>query len=228
MKETATSCTVVGALIITIMFAASFTVAGGNNGNTGLPMFLDDKLFVVFIVSDALSLFSSTTSVMIFLGILTSRYAEEDFLMSLPSKMMVGLLTLFFSIATMMITFSSTLIIMLYHKYSWIVVPIILLACVPITSFIWMQFPLLVEICISTYGLGIFGKKPVVEPQRSRLRGFYTRMKARAFTHLTIKSIVWVPAFDTLLMKLCNVKLRTSYFNFNKIVKEAEYTCWVL
>lgn len=190
MKETAASCIVVGALIVTIMFAASFTVAGGNNSNTGLPLFLDDKLFVVFIVSDALSLFSSTTSVMIFLGTLTSRYAEDDFLISLPRKMMVGLLTLFFSIATMMITFSSTLIIMLYNKYSWIVVPIILLACVPITSFVWMQFPLLVEICISTYGPGIFGKKPGVELQRSRLREFYTRMKARAFSHPTLKRIV--------------------------------------
>ncbi|BBG92909.1 Ankyrin repeat family protein [Prunus dulcis] len=63
MKGTATSCTVVGALIVTIMFAAAFTVPGGNNQDT-----------------DSISLFSSTTSVMIFLGILTSRYAEDDFL----------------------------------------------------------------------------------------------------------------------------------------------------
>ena len=31
MKETATSCTVVGALIVTIMFVAVFTVPGGNS-----------------------------------------------------------------------------------------------------------------------------------------------------------------------------------------------------
>lgn len=31
MKEIATSCTVVGALVITMMFAAAFTVPGGNN-----------------------------------------------------------------------------------------------------------------------------------------------------------------------------------------------------
>ncbi|CAL9014050.1 unnamed protein product, partial [Prunus brigantina] len=158
MKETATSCTVVGALIITIMFTAAFTVPGGNNGNTGLPLFLDEKLFKVFIVSDALSLFSSTTSVMTFLGVLTSRYAEADFLESLPKKMIIGLFTLFFSIATMMIAFVSTLFIMLGEK-SWIVIPIILLASAPIVSFAWMQFPLLVEIFISTYGAGIFAKK---------------------------------------------------------------------
>lgn len=34
IKETATSYTVVGALIVTMMFAAAFTVPGGNNGDT--------------------------------------------------------------------------------------------------------------------------------------------------------------------------------------------------
>ena len=39
MKETTMSCTVVGALIVTIMFAAIFTVPGGNNQNNGFPIF---------------------------------------------------------------------------------------------------------------------------------------------------------------------------------------------
>ncbi|XP_021812521.1 ankyrin repeat-containing protein NPR4-like [Prunus avium] len=158
MKETATSCTVVGALIITIMFASVFSVPGGNNGETGLPIFLNRKLFMVFIVSDSISLFSSTTSVLMFLGILTSRYAEDDFLKSLPTKMIIGLSTLFISIAAMMVAFSSALFIMI-HEQLWIVIPIIFLASVPITLFIWMQFPLLVEIFISTYGSGIFDRK---------------------------------------------------------------------
>ncbi|XP_034205844.1 uncharacterized protein LOC117619895 [Prunus dulcis] len=157
MKETATSCTVVGALIITIMFASAFTVPGGNNGETGIPIFLEKKLFMVFIISDAISLFSSTTSVLMFLGILTSRYAENDFLKSLPTKMIIGLSTLFFSIAAMMVAFSSGLFIMI-HEQSWIVIPIIFLASVPVTLFIWMQFPLLIEIFISTYGRGIFDR----------------------------------------------------------------------
>ncbi|PQQ14303.1 uncharacterized protein Pyn_00382 [Prunus yedoensis var. nudiflora] len=117
MKETATSCRVVGALIITVMFTAAFTVPDRNNGDTGMPMFLDKILFKVLIVFVALSLFSSTTSVKTFLGILTSRYAEADFLKSLPKKMIIGLFALFFSIATMMIGFVSTLFIMLDEKY---------------------------------------------------------------------------------------------------------------
>ncbi|KAM1411566.1 hypothetical protein COP1_024245 [Malus domestica] len=158
MKDTATSCTVVGALIVTIMFAAAFTVPGGNKQDTGLPIFLSKKTFITFIVSDVISLFSSTTSVMIFLGILTSRYAEDDFFKSLPTKMISGLITLFLSIAAMMIAFSSALSIMLHGKSS-ITILICLLASVPIASFIWMQFPLLRELVISTYGAGVFDKK---------------------------------------------------------------------
>ncbi|XP_035545898.1 uncharacterized protein LOC109004066 [Juglans regia] len=40
MKGTATSCTVVGALIATIMFAAAFTVPGGNDQTTVTPFIL--------------------------------------------------------------------------------------------------------------------------------------------------------------------------------------------
>ncbi|KAF7820271.1 ankyrin repeat-containing protein NPR4-like isoform X1 [Senna tora] len=134
MKETASSCSVVGALVVTIMFAVAFTVPGGNNQDFGYPLFLEKKLFILFVLSDALSLFSSTTSVLMFLGILTSRYAEEDFLESLPKKLIIGLSTLFLSIATMMIAFSATILLMLQHKsYSWVYLPIIMLASVPVT-----------------------------------------------------------------------------------------------
>ena len=70
------------------MFAITFTVPGENNEDTGFPKFLDQKVFKIFVASDAISLFFSTTSVMIFLGMLTSRYAQDDFLKSLPRKMM--------------------------------------------------------------------------------------------------------------------------------------------
>ncbi|XP_040369472.1 ankyrin repeat-containing protein NPR4-like [Rosa chinensis] len=157
MKETATSCTVVCALIVTMMFAAAFTVPGGNNGDDGIPILLNRTAFRVFIVADAISLFTSTTSVMLFLGILTSRYAEEDFLISLPRKMILGLLTLFLSVAAMMIAFAATLFL-IFPKDSWIAVPTNLVTAIPIASFIWMQFPYLVEIFISTYMPGTFDK----------------------------------------------------------------------
>ncbi|KAM4071931.1 hypothetical protein ACB094_11G098700 [Castanea mollissima] len=158
MKETASSCTVVAALIVTIMFAAAITVPGGNKQDSGLPTFLNEKVFMVFIISDALSLLSASTSLLMFLGILTSRYAKEDFLKSLPKKMIVGLSTLILSIATMMITFCASLFIILPGK-SWVIIPIICLASVPVTLFAWMQFRLLIDMVISTYASRILDKK---------------------------------------------------------------------
>ena len=46
MKETTTSSTVVGALIVTIMFVVVFTYPGGNDQNNGFPIFLNKKLFM--------------------------------------------------------------------------------------------------------------------------------------------------------------------------------------
>ncbi|KAL6136257.1 hypothetical protein ACLB2K_061556 [Fragaria x ananassa] len=176
MKETAKSCTTVVALVVTIMFAAAFTVPGGNNEDTGAPMFLKATEFMVFIVSDAISLFSSTTSVMIFLGILTSRYKGDDFLKSLPTKMILGLFTLFLSVVTMMVTFSAALYIMLHGKLC-IIIPVILLSSVPIASFLWMQFPFLLEIIISTYGLSFRQKYRRLKWWAWRLKGWAWRLK---------------------------------------------------
>ena len=162
-KGLATSCTVVGALIITMMFAAAFTVPGGNNGDTGLPLLLHKKLFKIFIVLDTISLASSITSVITFLGMLTSRYSEDVFLKSLPTKMMIGLLTLFISITCMMIVFSCAVVLLLDGE-AHIVIPCIVFASVPTLSFIWLLFPLLGKVFMSTYGPGIFSKSKKVEP----------------------------------------------------------------
>uniref|UniRef100_A0A5B7BBL7 PGG domain-containing protein n=1 Tax=Davidia involucrata TaxID=16924 RepID=A0A5B7BBL7_DAVIN len=161
MKDTAQSCTVVAALIATIMFAAAFTVPGGDNQDTGIPIYLHHNFFLIFIISDALSLFSSSISVLMFLAILTSRYREEDFLKSLPRKLIIGLSTLFFSILTMMTTFGTTLVILLRGRVLlWIPIPIIAVASIPVILFIRLQFRLLFEIFVSTCGRGIFERQP--------------------------------------------------------------------
>lgn len=136
MKETTTSCSMVSALIVTIMFATTFTIPGGTNQDTGLPILVHDKLFKIFIIIDSLSLFSFATLVLMFLEILITCYKEEDFLRSLPRKMIMSLFALFFSIATMMIAISVAVLLMLCGQY-WIIVPLIGLACVPVILFYW-------------------------------------------------------------------------------------------
>ncbi|KAA8531043.1 hypothetical protein F0562_005752 [Nyssa sinensis] len=141
-----------------IIKQAAFTEPGGYNGSTGVPIYLHRDSFMVFIISDAFSLFSSATSVLMFLGILKSRYTEEEFLVSLPRKLIIGVFTLFVSITTMMLTFGTAIFISLHNRLSWISIPIVLLASVPVMIFVFPQVPLLYEILISTYGPSIFDR----------------------------------------------------------------------
>ncbi|XP_027338572.1 ankyrin repeat-containing protein At5g02620-like isoform X2 [Abrus precatorius] len=156
LKNTASSCMLVATLITTVMFAAIFTVPGGNNNNNGYPILMHTVPFKVFALSDALALFSSVISALMFLSILTSRYAQEDFLVSLPKRLSVGIATLFFSIITMLIAFGATFFIVLGHQLAWIVIPITFVACIPATLFAFLQFPLLVDTISCTYGPGLF------------------------------------------------------------------------
>ncbi|GKB09506.1 ankyrin repeat family protein, partial [Tanacetum coccineum] len=62
MKKTADSYTITAALIITIVFAAAITVPGGNNSDTGKPIYETKASLIIFAISDAISLLSSIHS----------------------------------------------------------------------------------------------------------------------------------------------------------------------
>ncbi|XP_030548279.1 uncharacterized protein LOC115753693 isoform X5 [Rhodamnia argentea] len=150
MKDTSSSCSVVATLITTVAFAAVFTVPGGNNSITGIPISISKGSFMVFAVADALALFSSVTATLMFLGILTSRYEIEDFLHSLPRKMLWGLTSLFVSLACMLVAFGFALAIVLSERFKWIYIPITLLAAFPVIWFTILQLPLCVQMVKST------------------------------------------------------------------------------
>uniref|UniRef100_A0A9I9CEJ2 PGG domain-containing protein n=1 Tax=Cucumis melo TaxID=3656 RepID=A0A9I9CEJ2_CUCME len=151
MKNTANSCMLVSTLIATVVFAAAFTVPGGNDGNSGTPIFQHEFWFTIFVISDAFALVSSSTSILMFLSILTSRYAEGDFLHSLPSKLLVGIASLFISIVCMVIAFSATFF-MLYNKENiWIPATVTAIAIVPISCFFALHFGLWIDTFHNTY-----------------------------------------------------------------------------
>ncbi|XVE80936.1 hypothetical protein DITRI_Ditri15bG0021600 [Diplodiscus trichospermus] len=163
MRDTASSCMVVDALIITMVFAAIIAVPGNNE--KGIPNFRHETLFKVFVISDAAALFSSSFSLLLFVRILTSRQAAEDFLKRLPRKLLLGLMTLIFSIATMLVASSFALImvidavpgpkVMLRRET---IVPMTIMAALPIVFFIWSQSYLLIDLLLSTYRPAILCK----------------------------------------------------------------------
>ncbi|KAI3925637.1 hypothetical protein MKW98_001491 [Papaver atlanticum] len=169
MKDTSGSCMVVSALVATVAFAAAFTVPGGNIGDSnstknGTPVFLGKTSFTMFAVADAISLFSSITSVLMFLAIYTSRYAEMDFLKSLPQKLIIGLATLFISMAAILVAFGASLYIVVGDRFERAPIPIALFSCCPLVLFAWLQLPLFVEMVRSTYRGSLFKEHIYTHP----------------------------------------------------------------
>ncbi|KAL7616219.1 hypothetical protein Lser_V15G01785 [Lactuca serriola] len=161
MKGTASQCMVVAALIATIVFAVAFTIPGGYNQSDGFPMFRKNGVFIAFVIVDAISLILSSTSILVFLSILTSRYAQQDFLKSLPKKLLIGLGTLFLSIMTMMVAFSISFFLLYEEKLITVAIPISVFAFIPIISYATLHYHLLMDSFHST-----ISSRHLFKPQR--------------------------------------------------------------
>ncbi|KAJ0018514.1 hypothetical protein Pint_12153 [Pistacia integerrima] len=151
MKNTANSCMLVATIITTIIFATVFSVSDGNDSSKGLPIHLKEIWFQVFVISDAIALSFSSISILMFLSILTSRYTEDGFLESLPFKLIVGLSTLCVSIITMMVAFSTTLLLAYHDSLNCVTMLTTIVASIPATLYIMLHYPLLGDIFCSTY-----------------------------------------------------------------------------
>ncbi|KZV14663.1 ankyrin repeat domain-containing protein 29-like [Dorcoceras hygrometricum] len=148
MKQTAKACMLVSMLIATVVFTTAFTVPGGYN-NTGSPSLQNNRFFNVFPTSEAVATLSSLTSVLMFLSILISRYAEDDFLDSLPFWMVIGVAALLVSIAAMIVAFC-TCLIFYQHGLASTALILFFFAIVPV-MFVALKYPLLVTILRCTY-----------------------------------------------------------------------------
>ncbi|KAJ0828995.1 putative PGG domain-containing protein [Helianthus annuus] len=120
MKSTAKSHALTATLIITVVFAAAITIPGGTNEkNHGVPNFNDNPAFIIFEASIAISMLTSSLSLLLFLSILTSRLTEHDFLFRLPLTLVMGLGNLFVSATSTMLAFGAALFLIFGSKHPW-------------------------------------------------------------------------------------------------------------
>ncbi|KAF8036165.1 hypothetical protein BT93_C2000 [Corymbia citriodora subsp. variegata] len=152
MKSTSSSFLLISTLIAVALFVAAVINPGGNNHNTGVSILLGNDSLLVFAISDALGLFFSIAAIFSFSAILTSSYKPEDFLYSLPTKMIIGLSSLFFSLASVLTAFAAALTIVLDERLKWAWIPVTVLSCLPVALFAVLQLPLLFQMVKSTFG----------------------------------------------------------------------------
>ncbi|KAL6197681.1 hypothetical protein ACLB2K_033287 [Fragaria x ananassa] len=143
--RTTNSCIIVAVLIATVAFTSIYTVPGGTD-KKGKPLLLNTTAFTIFTASDVAALCFAFTSVVVFLSITTSKMNEQDFRISLPLKLVLGLSMLFFSVAALMIGFAATLVITIRHRLHQAAAPIIAIACFPVAFFLLLQLPLYTNI----------------------------------------------------------------------------------
>ena len=124
MIGTANYSMVVATIIGSIMFAGQ--IADGLDNSS--------KHYFVYSVASAISLFSSSTSIVMFLSILTSRYSYNDFVLWLPLRLLIGVATLGISIAAMMVAFFTSFMLKNLKRKELPVIYVVigLFSCAPI------------------------------------------------------------------------------------------------
>ncbi|KAK0597075.1 hypothetical protein LWI29_021601 [Acer saccharum] len=158
IKETSQSCSGVAVLVATVVFAAAFTVPGGTNDSNGRPILLHSPFFLFFTVMDVVSLSCSLTAVVMFLSVVTSPFELHDFLVSLPRRLTLGFALLFMSVATTMLAFTSTIVLIIHldQRRQWTMTLICSAAFFPVSVLALTHFPLFVSFLIAWKNLFMF------------------------------------------------------------------------
>ncbi|CAJ1971123.1 unnamed protein product [Sphenostylis stenocarpa] len=100
LKQTFESCSVVAGLVAGVTFATCSTIPGGTN-DQGRPHLEGKPAFNVFVIASLVGLCFSVIGLIMFLIIITSPMQSKDFRRALPFKILLGLSSLFISIAAM-------------------------------------------------------------------------------------------------------------------------------
>ncbi|XP_065859616.1 uncharacterized protein [Euphorbia lathyris] len=150
LTHTSESCSVVAALIATVAFATSSTVPGGVDEKKGTPTLEKQPAFNAFAIASLVALCFSVTAVVMFLAILTSRYQEKDFGKILPRRLLVGLTSLFISIAAILVSFCAGHFFVLKDELKFAAFPVYAVTCLPVTFFAIAQFPLYFDLVWAT------------------------------------------------------------------------------
>ncbi|XP_031250441.1 uncharacterized protein LOC116108333 [Pistacia vera] len=151
MKDTANPCMIVATLITIVGLSAPFTVPGVTREETEITNFIQKLSFRIFVISDAILLASSAGSILTFLSILTSRYADEDLLYVLPRKLLFGFSSLFLSIVALMV--ASCAVMFFVFKDGGMLIPVLvsMIASLPFIVFTMQQCRLLYDVVRSNF-----------------------------------------------------------------------------
>ncbi|KAI9110484.1 hypothetical protein K1719_018350 [Acacia pycnantha] len=175
LTKTANACSLVSTLIATVAFATAATVPGSFNQDpdhptkNGFPVFLHKKVYQLFVGMSLAALLFSLIATILLLSIVTARY-HIDFFTNLPSRLFLGMSSMFISIICMWASFCSGHSFLLVQHARNVYIPVYILASIAGTIFAITKFPVYWNLLSSS-----FYKTPVrsynVVPARPNLAG---------------------------------------------------------
>lgn len=134
LKKTANSVAITSILIITVVFAATISVPGGNDEH-GFPNLISQPAFILFQTSIAIAGVAASLSLLLFLAILTSRLTQDDFVLRLPLTLVIGMVSLFMSAALGTLSFGAALFLLFGTHAPWTLGLVAPLIALPISLF---------------------------------------------------------------------------------------------
>lgn len=136
VRNTADSCLLIATIRLTLVFTAAFSIPGGNNQETGVPILLGKNWFTCFVVFEAVALFGSTLSIMVFWSIAMSSLEEDRFLRELPRQLKTGLAGMLISLVGSLSAFMSAYFLVFISVRGWLVKIFILIGSIGVLPFI--------------------------------------------------------------------------------------------
>ncbi|KAH6758243.1 hypothetical protein C2S51_018478 [Perilla frutescens var. frutescens] len=140
MKSTADSCMLIATIILTVVYAAAFTVPGGNNEASGHPILVKSKWLTCFFIFEALALFCSTMCIITFWSITCSGFQEDQFLDILPRQLRLGFTALLGSLIGAISAFLSAYMLLVVQEKAWLVKSFLLLIYAILVLAIFYRF----------------------------------------------------------------------------------------
>ncbi|ESW13529.1 hypothetical protein PHAVU_008G204400 [Phaseolus vulgaris] len=130
-KDMANYGMLVAILVATVAFAAVLTVPGDKN----------NAWFIVFILTNAVALFTSSASILSFLSNFTSsRFSQSEFVISIHPSLTLGRVLLIISVAAMVVAFTAASFLIFHQKTKWVSYVVASMGVFPLLLFLLFQF----------------------------------------------------------------------------------------
>lgn len=127
MKTYVNTMGVIAALLTTITFTTAFTVPGGLNEISGIPIFMEKAAFQVFMISDVVAMCLSMMVLFCLLWIMATNRLRNSLMI-----MDFSILLLFASITATLVTFITGLFAVMYPRKPWIAIVSAVLCFFPV------------------------------------------------------------------------------------------------